>query len=201
MRTPLINEDGTVVNIIEYDGQTDYTPPDGLKMLDADDRVAIGGTYDLDSGEYTPPPEPDPPGHLEPRSESAETFAARMFITPKIEDRSLDPEDSPIIAPLFDQWAAGQDVTTGDIRTYGDEVYICLQAHTTQADWTPDVAASLWAPYRDSAVVAEWQQPTGATDAYPKGAKVLHNGKTWIADVDADVWEPGVSQWTELDTT
>lgn len=43
----------------------------------------------------------------------------------------------------------------------------------------------------------EWKQPGGAADAYAKGAKVSHNGKKWTSDVDANVWEPGVSQWTE----
>ena len=27
---------------------------------------------------------------------------------------------------------------------YGDKLYKCKQAHTTQSDWTPDVTASLW---------------------------------------------------------
>ena len=26
-------------------------------------------------------------------------------------------------------------------------------------------------------------------------------GKTWISDIDNNVWEPGVYGWTELDTT
>ena len=41
------------------------------------------------------------------------------------------------------------------------------------------------------------KQPTGAQDAYAKGAKVSHNGKHWISDVDNNVWEPGVYGWSE----
>ena len=37
----------------------------------------------------------------------------------------------------------------------------------------------------------------GAHDAYEQGAKVSHNGKHWISDVAANVWEPGVYGWTE----
>lgn len=44
-----------------------------------------------------------------------------------------------------------------------------------------------------------WRQPTGAHDAYPLGAVVRHNGLVWQSDVDANVWEPGVSQWTQID--
>jgi hypothetical protein len=43
----------------------------------------------------------------------------------------------------------------------------------------------------------EWIQPKGAHDAYSKGSKVAHREKVWISNIDANVWEPGVSGWTE----
>jgi len=43
----------------------------------------------------------------------------------------------------------------------------------------------------------EWTQPTGAHDAYSKGSKVSHKKKNWISNIDANVWEPGVSGWTQ----
>lgn len=43
----------------------------------------------------------------------------------------------------------------------------------------------------------EWRQPLGSHDAYSKGAKVTHNAKKWISNVDANVWEPGVYGWDE----
>ena len=77
-------------------------------------------------------------------------------------------------------------------------LYKCLQAHTSQADWTPDTAVSLWVSISDPAEEwPEWSQPLGAHDAYEQGAKVSHNGKHWISDVAANVWEPGVYGWTE----
>jgi hypothetical protein len=42
-----------------------------------------------------------------------------------------------------------------------------------------------------------WVQPTGSTDAYPMGAVVTHDGKTWGSTVDFNVWEPGVANWRE----
>lgn len=42
-----------------------------------------------------------------------------------------------------------------------------------------------------------WRQPQGAHDAYPLGAHVSHNGKQWESTVAANVWEPGVSGWSE----
>src|SRR5699024_1507813 len=43
-----------------------------------------------------------------------------------------------------------------------------------------------------------WQQPSGATDAYPTGAVVTHGGTTWRSLVAGNVWEPGVSGWREI---
>ena len=43
-----------------------------------------------------------------------------------------------------------------------------------------------------------WKQPTGGHDAYKKGDKVAHKGKTWVSTVDANVWEPGVYGWNEV---
>lgn len=81
---------------------------------------------------------------------------------------------------------------------YGEKLYRCVQQHTSQAGWEPDKAASLWSVAADPAEEwPEWSQPLGAHDAYAKGAKVSHNGKHWVSDLDANVWEPGVSGWSE----
>ena len=43
-----------------------------------------------------------------------------------------------------------------------------------------------------------WIAPTGSHDAYPAGAQVTHNGRTWQSDLDGNVWEPGVYGWTDI---
>ena len=100
---------------------------------------------------------------------------------------------------MYDEWSADSVAyTLNDIRQYNGLLYRCVQAHTSQATWTPEDAASLWTRIADPAQEwPEWIQPTGAHNAYAKGAKVSHNGKHWISDVDANVWEPGVYGWTE----
>ena len=47
----------------------------------------------------------------------------------------------------------------------------------------------------------QWRQPQAAFDAYPVGAVVTHNGKTWESTTPANVWEPGVSGWREQPAT
>lgn len=104
--------------------------------------------------------------------------------------KGVYPEWSPKSYPYF----AGERVS------YDGSYYRCIQNHTSQADWAPDVAVSLWVPIDDpSEEWPEWKQPAGAHDAYQKGDKVSHNDKHWISDVDNNVWEPSVYGWTEVE--
>lgn len=41
-------------------------------------------------------------------------------------------------------WKPGDSVKVGDRRYYNGKWYVCIQAHTTQSDWTPDVVPALW---------------------------------------------------------
>ena len=96
----------------------------------------------------------------------------------------------------FMPWRAGLQVTTGQILRYGDDIYRVIQSHTTQTDWTPDKTPALFAKI-SLEEFPQWVQPTGAHDAYMKGAKVSHNSKHWISDADNNIWEPGVYGWSE----
>lgn len=111
------------------------------------------------------------------------------------------PDDAALAAPavLFDEWSAnGVAYVKGDIRQHDGLLYRCIQAHTSQSDWTPSAAVSLWTRIADPTQEwPEWIQPAGAHDAYAKGAKVSHNGKHYVSTADANVWEPGVYGWEE----
>lgn len=45
--------------------------------------------------------------------------------------------------------------------------------------------------------LSAWEQPD-STNAYGKGDKVAHNGKTWVSTLDNNSWEPGVYGWDEV---
>ena len=101
---------------------------------------------------------------------------------------------------LFAEWS-GDSVAyiAGDCCMYGEDIYRCLTAHTSQSDWTPDAAVSLWVRIADPTEAwPEWIQPLGAHDAYASGAKVAHNGKHWTSEIDANTYEPGVYGWKEV---
>ena len=42
-------------------------------------------------------------------------------------------------------WAVGIAVAKDSRYQYNSKLYKVVQAHTTQADWTPDIAPALWA--------------------------------------------------------
>ena len=41
-------------------------------------------------------------------------------------------------------WQPGLDVKVGDVYTFGAFLWRCLQDHTTQGTWTPDLVPALW---------------------------------------------------------
>ena len=113
-----------------------------------------------------------------------------------------DIEDSKM---LYKQYRVGvvydRDSQNPDERffVWNEKLYKVIGAkHTSQVDWTPDTAVSLYVEITPPGVIAEWKQPTGAHDTYQSGDKVTWNGKTWISDVDNNSWEPGVYGWSEI---
>ena len=126
----------------------------------------------------------------------AEARKMRAYI--EKESVNLDDEEALDNIDVFPLWKVGVSYVIGDRIRYQEVLYKVLQDHTSQEDWTPDVAVSLYVRVDDPGEEwPEWVQPVGAQDAYPLGAKVSHNEKHWISDVDNNVWEPGVYGWTE----
>lgn len=57
-------------------------------------------------------------------------------------------DEQAVKAPrIYPTWAAGLTVKAGDRLYYPgtDKLYKVVQAHTTQADWTPDATPAMWA--------------------------------------------------------
>lgn len=116
------------------------------------------------------------------------------------EAQSLTDAEAITATCLYPRWSAGGVAyAKGQRVQYENTLYTVLQAHTSQATWTPTAAPSLFAKVLipDPTVVPEWEQPE-STNPYSKGDKVAHNGKTWVSDIDGNVWEPGVYGWTEV---
>lgn len=112
--------------------------------------------------------------------------------------RTLDEEKVLMIATVFDQWKPnGHPYEVGEYCAYGEDengdpiLYACLQAHTSQPDWTPDVSAGLFkvVGFTEEGY-PEWMQPVGASDAYMKDDIVSFEGVLYISLIDNNVWSP-----------
>lgn len=48
------------------------------------------------------------------------------------------------VPELFPMWKTDTAYQTGNRVQYEGKLYKCLQGHTSQSDWTPNTAVSLW---------------------------------------------------------
>ena len=128
-----------------------------------------------------------------------ESEVSRLLISQQINTLTVDDNTALRMVEFYPEWTTDTDYAVGFKVQRGGTLYKCLTAHTSQDDWTPDAAPSLWAKVLipDPDTIPAWEQPY-ATNAYMKGDKVTHNGKTWVSDIDNNVWEPGAFGWSEV---
>ena len=108
----------------------------------------------------------------------------------------LSQEELNDLMDLYEDWEVGESVEIGDIRKYSNKLYRVIQAHTTQADWTPDILPALWNVYippiteDGEEIIPDFKQPTGAHNSYNKGDKVRFEGKVYESVIDGNTWSP-----------
>lgn len=113
--------------------------------------------------------------------------------------QTLDEEQAMEICGVYDAWKPDTAYVTGEYITYGEnsvgdaQLYKVVQGHTSQADWTPDISASLYTPIglTDDGYT-EWSQPAGAHDSYNEGDIVDYKGTLYISLVDGNIYSPEV---------
>lgn len=125
----------------------------------------------------------------------SEAEAMRAQIERSVTDAS--DEEALTEVWMFPAWQTDTSYAANERIRYDDTLYRCVQAHTSQSNWTPDATPALWT------VVSldewpEWVQPTGAQDAYMLGDKVSHADKHWVSTADYNTWEPGVYGWEDV---
>lgn len=106
---------------------------------------------------------------------------------------SLPDEDALEAVELFPLWAANTEYAA-DVRVrYGEKLYRCVQAHTSQAAWTPDAVPALWTEVAKPGEIPVWRQPTGAQDAYMTGDMVHYptaDDPVYRSVIDNNIWSP-----------
>lgn len=134
-----------------------------------------------------------------PESGTVEEAAVSLA---KMQAESLSDDDALKVAALYDEWSQKlMDYREGQRVLRKGVLYRCLQDHTSQAGWAPELAPSLWAQVLpgQSGEVGEWVQPE-STNPYMEGDRVMHDGKLWESTADGNVWEPGAvgAPWKEV---
>ena len=122
-----------------------------------------------------------------------EAFRIRAIIEKAVSATLSDTEALEAVS-LFPAWVSGKSYAIDDRVKYDGNLYKCLQAHTSQADWSPDATHALWVVVSIDEY-PEWVQPTGAHDAYKTGDKVSYNGKHYVCTIDANTYAPDVYGW------
>ena len=120
----------------------------------------------------------------------------RRFIELMSENATDEQALDNIIA--FPKWEVGKAYEKDERVRYNETLYKVLQAHTSQAEWTPDIAVSLYVKVSEEEY-PEWVQPQGSHDAYMKDDKVTHLEKHWISTMDYNTYEPSVYGWEECE--
>ncbi len=114
---------------------------------------------------------------------------------------SLPDEDALEAVELFPAWKAETAYAVGERIRYGEKLYRCEQAHTSQAAWIPPETPALWTEVAKPGEIPMWRQPTGAQDAYMTGDKVHYPGKdgpVYMSITDNNTWLPDVFGWEAL---
>ena len=57
---------------------------------------------------------------------------------------SLSDTDALDAVELFPVWKVGVDYSAGTRARDGEELFKCIQPHTSQADWRPSITPALW---------------------------------------------------------
>ena len=111
---------------------------------------------------------------------------------------SLSDDDAYGVPELFPRWKADTAYALNDRVDYNDKLYKCVQAHTSQADWTPDLTPAMWTEVPAPGTIPVWRQPTGAQDAYMIGDKVHYptaEDPVYVSTIDYNTYAPGVYGW------
>ena len=117
--------------------------------------------------------------------------ARRLFvdqIAAKVKAEELTDAEVADAADLFPDWVSGIAVSVGEVYRWDGTLVEVVQAHTTQADWTPDVVPALFKVHR-TPDMTEWV----AGISVSVGEEFTYNGTLYRvlqAHTTQAGWEP-----------
>lgn len=73
-----------------------------------------------------------------------ESKVSRLIIAQQINTLTVDDNTALRMTEFYPEWAADTEYTIGYKVQRNGKLWRCIQAHTSQAGWEPENAASLW---------------------------------------------------------
>ena len=73
-----------------------------------------------------------------------ESEVSRMLIAQQINTLTVDDNTALRMVAFYPEWAENAEYTIGYKVQRNGKLWRCIQAHTSQAGWEPENAASLW---------------------------------------------------------
>lgn len=173
-----------VINIIpSYDANTQILRNDGF--TETENNITINYVIE------------DNPSFQEAQYNIQEKLALSFLF------ENLSDSQAVQVPMLFEEFDGnGVAYAVGKRVMYKGVLYKVIQAHTSQADWTPDAAPSLFAKVINETIdgsIPEFVQPD-STNPYMKGDKVKFNGKVYESLIDNNVYSPEAypQGWKEI---
>ena len=103
----------------------------------------------------------------------------------------LSDEQAYTLRVLFPAFEIDKSYEVGERIIYEDKFYKVIMAHTSPADWTPDVAVSLFAEIPNPSVeYPEFKKPINAETAYMTGDKITFEGNKYVSTMDNNAYSP-----------
>ena len=207
-------EDGTV--LMEFNRSIDLMTQHGFKPLvdtkpnhNVDTQYCIFVEY-YDTGRYIRCRwEIEDIELSEAELQNREAQAAMQMLNIDFQEQvqTLTDEQALEVKTVFPMWVVGVKNKVGFKVRFNDILYKVLQAHTSQVDWTPDVAVSLFVQVGavnddvpPEEIIPEWVQ-SDSTNPYMKGDKVIFEGKIYESLIDNNIWSPAAypAGWTVVE--
>ena len=109
-----------------------------------------------------------------------ESEVSRMLIAQQINTLEVDDNTALRMVAFYPEWATDTAYPAGYKVQHGGKLWRCLQAHTSQAGWEPENAASLWTEICEShAGTLEDPIPYSGNMALESGKYYMQDGKVY----------------------
>ncbi len=130
---------------------------------------------------------------------SAAGLSSAIVLVKLAESGDIDAVTAGEHATSFLEWQTNTAYAKDAIRRDGEQLYRCIQPHTSQDGWEPHNVPALWVMYADPADPwPPWSPPICKEDAYRINAQCTNDGKRWINEIDYNPHRPGVVGWREI---